>query len=184
MNLANKITLLRACLLPLIWLFWVLNETYVLLFLLLVNIVGDILDGYVARKLKQETSFGAKFDGFVDGAYYLSVLIWSLYLLSGFKLGLILITLATFPSLIALIRFKKMIVIHLWSSKLTAAILFLSFVMGNLIPTIIEEVFLVSLMVIIINTLERSLILLLRKEIPDNLPTIFHLYQKDKPERG
>lgn len=48
-----------------------------LLFLLLYTICGltDILDGYIARKTKTESSFGAKFDTIADLIFFIIIFI-------------------------------------------------------------------------------------------------------------
>ncbi|MFH0868009.1 MAG: CDP-alcohol phosphatidyltransferase family protein [Candidatus Woesearchaeota archaeon] len=68
-NLANKITLIRLSILPFIILLLYIGDTLgklvsIILFLLI--IIGDKIDGIVARKLNKATKFGSFLDSIAD----------------------------------------------------------------------------------------------------------------------
>ncbi len=84
MGLANIVTLLRIVLLPVI-IFFILQETMVAslaaIFLLLLAVISDILDGYLARKRKEVTKVGSFLDPVADKIMIYALLF--LYLLRG-----------------------------------------------------------------------------------------------------
>ena len=72
-NLQNKITIMRiVC-----SVFIVLPKPFTLLFWILYIVCGisDILDGFVARSMKQESEFGAKLDSIADIIFLSSIII-------------------------------------------------------------------------------------------------------------
>lgn len=68
-NLPNILSLVRLGSIPLIVVLFLINNTflnYALFFIFLFIQLTDVLDGYIARKKKQVTAFGAFLDPFVD----------------------------------------------------------------------------------------------------------------------
>ena len=74
MSLANKITLARAFLLPLILLFLFIDQREISFALFLLACLGDVLDGMAARSRGEVTAWGKALDPAVDKALYLSLL--------------------------------------------------------------------------------------------------------------
>lgn len=69
MNLANKLTMLRIAIVPVLMLFMYLNNFWMRIFALLLFILAaitDIYDGYFARKYKTITSLGIFLDPLAD----------------------------------------------------------------------------------------------------------------------
>ncbi len=74
MSLANKITLARAALIPLILILLIVEQREVAFGLFLVACLGDVLDGMVARRRGEVTALGKALDPLVDKALYVSLL--------------------------------------------------------------------------------------------------------------
>ncbi len=72
-NLPNFLTLLRFLLLPIFAFFAVSKRPIPAAIIIAVMALLDILDGYLARKLKVSTKFGQLFDIFVDTTTMISV---------------------------------------------------------------------------------------------------------------
>src|SRR3989344_5589675 len=72
----KHITLLRILCVPL--LFWLALEEYRLPFALFCGFLWltDCVDGIIARWLKQESTFGARFDSLADNIVYVSMIAW------------------------------------------------------------------------------------------------------------
>lgn len=91
--------------------------------LLIINLITDVLDGFIARAFNQQTDIGARLDSIADiGSYILAVWgvftfkedIISQHLLSfSLFLGLYLTTIV-----FSLIKFKRFTSFHLYSSKI------------------------------------------------------------------
>lgn len=91
--------------------------------LLILNLITDILDGFIARKFNQQTALGARLDSLADiGSYILAIMgvfvfkwdIISLHLPSFLSfLGFYLMTIV-----FSLIKFGRFTSFHLYSSKI------------------------------------------------------------------
>lgn len=66
LNIPNTLTLFRVLLIPIIILLHKGQVTHISFILLMLTLMTDFLDGYLARKLNQETEFGALFDPIAD----------------------------------------------------------------------------------------------------------------------
>ena len=94
------------------------------LFIILFSLAGvtDALDGIVARRRKEATSAGARFDSFADYVLYVSMVVWMFMLVPEiFALAAVQIfffMIAVYLILKVLIREKACL--HLWPSKLAA----------------------------------------------------------------
>ncbi len=185
MNAANKITLFRLLLLPLMWVSALLDHIYLLIILIIFNAIGDIADGYVARKFKQETALGAKFDGYVDMAIYFSIFIWSIFFfpkifMDHLTLTLILVGIGIAPLTISLIKFKRITAFHLLSSKVLAALIVGVFILALLLSQAIKPILIILIIAIIYNSLERCLILIINKKKTEKLSSIWDIIKKIK----
>ena len=89
----NIITLIRLILIPVITYLILINKTTLALIFFLIAVLSDRLDGYLARKLKQETYYGGVFDALTDGLMIFFVLI-TFYITKYFSLVFLLILIA------------------------------------------------------------------------------------------
>ena len=184
LSLADKITIARALLLPFMWAFAILNYVNALIILLIINRIGDIADGYIARKLKQESEFGGKLDALSDMAVYMSIVLWSFLIfpdiyLKNLDAAALLLFFIILPAIISLIRFNEIMFMHLISSKILAGLIVASFLaliwqQQDILPPFL----LLLIATIIFNSIERVIILLSkRKVIYDNIKSVFGLYE-------
>lgn len=182
-GLANKITIARIFFLPFMWVFAMYRYLTVLAILLIIVEIGDILDGYVARKLKQESKFGAKLDALSDSLVYISIFVWSFLIfpdiyIKNLPIVMILLIFTILPIIISIIKFKKIISFHLISSKLLASTIILSFLTLILFNNLLYYILPILSFMIIINSVERVIILLYkRKVIYENIKSAFSLYK-------
>ncbi len=183
MHLADKITISRIFLLPFMWFFALSNYHNLLIFFLIIFLLGDILDGYFARKFKHEKDFGSMLDGTADVLLYSSVLIWSylfypeLYIQNKYMIFSLIIFL-TLPFIISLVKYNKIIFFHLFSSKALALLIYISFLVLVLYEQLIEVVGIILVLSIVWNTLERIMVLLSSKKLDPDLKSVFNLNQK------
>lgn len=69
MNLPNKLSIIRICLVPLLCLFFMINTTWstiVAIVLFLIAVFTDFLDGHIARATNQVTNLGKLLDPIAD----------------------------------------------------------------------------------------------------------------------
>jgi cardiolipin synthase (CMP-forming) len=122
-TIPNMLSFYRILAFPVI-LFFILTERETLFAIfLIINLVTDVLDGMLARMLKQETEFGARLDSMADNLTYLLafagvfVFKWDEFLphLNSFLLYIGLVAVALTLSVIKFGRFPSL---HLYSWKI------------------------------------------------------------------
>lgn len=79
-NMPNILTLLRLIAIPFFVIFLFSNDYIFAFSIFFLMVIGDGLDGYISRKLKQTTEFGKAFDGLVDGVFIVVSLLSLLFL--------------------------------------------------------------------------------------------------------
>lgn len=92
-TIPNIVTLVRFLLTPIIFFLIIKNEINLAVVIFMVATLLDKLDGYLARKLKQETHHGATFDAFTDTVLIFSVLM-AMYIKSHISTNLFMFLLA------------------------------------------------------------------------------------------
>ncbi len=134
-KLPNQITLLRLLLIPFLYYFAYYNKRGFFTIFLLIVALTDTLDGYLARRLKQESKFGVKFDSFADYVVYFSLIPWGYLLEKDFfvnKLNVILILVALFflLQLTNLFVHSRFVFLHTFLGKTAAVVLFVMMIAG------------------------------------------------------
>ncbi len=79
-KIPNLLTLFRIVVLPLLFILAVRGETIRFVVVFIAAGLSDCLDGYMARKLKQESKLGNNLDSFADEMMFLSGIIFLYYL--------------------------------------------------------------------------------------------------------
>jgi CDP-diacylglycerol--glycerol-3-phosphate 3-phosphatidyltransferase len=139
LNLPNAISLYRLLTFPLILVLALVGNEYWFVILISINLVTDILDGFIARRFNLTTRFGAALDNLADiGTYILALTglfifkwleiqpyAWLLYLFF-FVFAL--------SYLVAFLRFRKIPGLHIYSAViagyLQGVFFFVLFVFG------------------------------------------------------
>ena len=73
MSLANRITLTRIVLGPLFLISYLTGRVYISLLSLFLNLGGDVLDGFLARRRQETTELGEFIDPAIDLLFFLFV---------------------------------------------------------------------------------------------------------------
>ena len=100
------------------------------LFLILYSICGftDILDGYIARKTKTESNFGAKLDTISDLLFFIVmfIIMFDIFFKDIICMVFIIIILLIriLSIIIVLKKYNKFAILHTYTNKLTGLILF------------------------------------------------------------
>lgn len=123
LTLPNLITLYRLLVFPLILYFAIAGKEVLYTVFLIINLVSDALDGFIARRFKMETDLGARLDSFADNLNYVLVFtgiyIFKLEDLLPYKASLILfIASLLLTVVISLIKFGKFPSFHLYTTKI------------------------------------------------------------------
>jgi phosphatidylglycerophosphate synthase len=123
LNIPNLITISRLLAFPLILYFAIDGKETLFTIFLVINLISDAIDGFIARKFNMETEIGARLDSFADNLTYVLVFIgiyvfkleeFLPYMISFlFFIGILLLTV-----IFSLIKFRKFPSLHLYSTKI------------------------------------------------------------------
>ncbi|TLG77128.1 CDP-alcohol phosphatidyltransferase family protein [Culicoidibacter larvae] len=136
-QIPNCITLLRIFLT--IALFFFIQDTWVFIFIYICCGISDILDGYIARRYKLSSAFGAKLDSIADFIFFVtSILLFIIKFQLQFPLYVIICFIVIFLIRIAnlvitKIKFKQWGMFHTIGNKISGLLLFLILPIGVLI---------------------------------------------------
>lgn len=122
-NIPNLLSLYRLISFPFILILALNYKEKHFSWFLLINLITDVADGLIARAFKMETPFGAKLDSIADFGTFLLALI-GIYIFKADDFAPHLISFGVFiglfilSHLLALIKFKQMPSLHLYSWKI------------------------------------------------------------------
>jgi cardiolipin synthase len=186
-NVPNALSVYRIAAAPVI--LYGLFSTHRMLFawLIIINLATDALDGFIARHWKMETSIGAKLDSIGDlTTDFLALLglvvleqpfvrshILPISLLFGFYLA---------AQVLSLLRFRRLVSLHLYSSKLTnilLAVFFTSYFLVAYVPVLFYAVIVVG----ILDGIEGIVVLCLLKEHRENVRGLYWVLKEMKTMR-
>lgn len=128
-HIPNSITAVRIALfLPLLF---AVEQQTLFLFLYLLGGITDVLDGYIARKLRLQSELGARLDSFADLLYFAAVLFW-IVLHYGAEMRrfvpcLLLIGLVRCVNVsIAAYKYRSLVILHTWGNKAAGLLVFIA----------------------------------------------------------
>lgn len=130
-NAANLLTGFRLVAAPILLGFAWFNWPIAFLALLAFSFLSDVLDGYVARRLGQTSSFGARLDSWSDGVIYSTIAIsawwlWPDIVREQAPYVWVVVASFTLPTIVGVSKFKMFTSYHTWSVKAAAALMGLS----------------------------------------------------------
>lgn len=122
-TIPNLISSYRLLVFPLILYFVITGNEKLFAIFLIINLLSDILDGFIARRFNMQTEIGAKLDSFADNLTYLlaftGLLVFKMeelqpHLISFFIfIGMLVLTV-----IVSLIKFRKFPSFHLYWTKI------------------------------------------------------------------
>ncbi len=122
-NIPNALSFYRLLAFPLILYLALSGHEQIFAILIVINLITDVLDGMLARLLKQQTEFGARLDSIADyGTYFLVFMgIW-LFKRPDFAPHVVsfsaFIALLIIAMLLSLVKFRRFPSLHLYSWKI------------------------------------------------------------------
>jgi CDP-diacylglycerol--glycerol-3-phosphate 3-phosphatidyltransferase len=121
-TIPNIITSYRLFMTPVILYFIISGQEKLFAIFLLINLLSDAIDGYVARKYHMETEIGAKLDAFADNfSYVLAFIGLFVFKMDDFRPHLvsfiIFISMLVSTVIVSLLKFRKFPTYHLWTTK-------------------------------------------------------------------
>lgn len=186
LNLPNVISFYRLITFPLILILAITRQEQWFVILLSINLVSDILDGFIARTFKLTTRFGAALDNLADVGTYILALTglflfkwddvqpqaWLLY---------IFLTIFVLSYIVAFFRFGKIPGLHLYGAVaagyIQGAFFFVLFVWGfNL------WFYYIAIGWGIVAYIEKILVLLVTDDIKPGLKGLYWLMKRKKEQ--
>lgn len=192
LTIPNLISLTRLLvILPGLWVLAIKEHTVWVGILILVALISDILDGYLARKWHQASDLGARLDSLADNTLVLCTIVW-LAMLRPEVLeppNLIKVAGATGIYLtmltVGLIRFRRFAGLHLYTGKAVGAVgagfLFTTFVFG-FHPVVFD----MALSIFTLANLEALIIFAAFPEVDEHIGSIlrWHAWSDSKARRA
>lgn len=122
LTIPNIITSYRLVIDPVILYFIIADKERLFAIFLIINLLSDALDGFLARRLKQETEIGAKLDGFADNFTYLlafiGIFVFRMEDIRPHMISfIVMISILVSTVIVSLIKFRKFPSYHLYSTK-------------------------------------------------------------------
>lgn len=187
-NIPNLLSAYRILALPVIAWALIAGERNLFVTLIIINLITDILDGVIARTFKLETEFGARLDSIADIGTYIMGCIGLVILEKAFVtqyrfILLPVIFLYFIPEIIALLKFRRLPSLHLYSSKIVAYLqgifLFTFFLFG-----FSKWYFYFMIVCSCLSYLEASIIILLLPYLKSNVQGIYFLNRHKQEVRS
>ena len=133
-NLPNTISFIRILMAPVLLYLAVQQQPEWFLIVLIFTVFTDVLDGFLARMLKQITAMGAHLDSWGDFIIYSTMavcawILWPEILLQEKVYFFIILFSFTAPALIGLIKFRTTTSYHTWSVKVAVAVTVIGYIL-------------------------------------------------------
>jgi len=179
-NLPNTLSLFRIITPPfLFYLAWS-DRPRLFLLLLVCSLMTDVLDGFFARKRKEESELGAKLDSWGDFAIYmtLSICAWWLWpdlIRQEASYVIIMITSYITPIVFGFLKYGWLTSYHTWGAKLASVLVSVGILL--LLALGMEWPFRVAAMVLALSALEEMAITFTLREWQSNVPSFWHAIQ-------
>lgn len=176
-NIPNLLSGLRLAAMPVLMLLAWGGERTAFLVLYLCALLSDMLDGYLARRLGQESELGARLDSWGDFALYMSTpvcawLLWPEIIMREAPYVVMVLASFTLPVLAGFLRYRRLTSYHTWGAKLSAVLMGVStlllFVGGPAWP------FRLSTFILALAQLEEMAITIVLSEWRSNVPSLVH----------
>lgn len=123
LTIPNLITSFRLLVFPLILYFVFTGNEKLFAIFLIISLISDIIDGFIARRFHMETEIGAKLDSFADNLNYLLVfaglIVFKMEELRPYLFSFILFMgMLVLTVIVSLIKFRKFPSFHLYMTKI------------------------------------------------------------------
>ncbi len=187
-TIPNLITLYRLLVFPLILYFAIAGKEALFTIFLVISLLSDALDGFIARLLKSETEIGARLDSFADNLNYLlvftGIFVFKLEDFIPHKVSLLIfIGILMFTVILSLIKFGKFPSFHLYITKVggyvQGAFFICLFTIG-----FIEPFYYLVIIWGILGAVEHIIIQMMIPEMRSNVKGLYWIFKEKKAVRN
>jgi phosphatidylglycerophosphate synthase len=187
MKIPNLISLSRVLAAPLMWLLIYWDYETAFRWVLTAAFFTDMIDGVIARKLKQVTRLGSILDSYGDSLTILSGIAGMIKfrsdLFEDYSIVLILVlSLHVFQLLLSLWRYGKPSAFHTWSAKAGALAIGL-FILITLHFHFIPWLFWITVVILVLDAVEESILVFLVPEWKNDIKGIWWVIKQRNTEK-
>jgi len=183
-SIPNLLSFYRIVSFPAVLYFALTGNELLYFILILIDLITDILDGFIARRFNLQTEFGARLDALADiGMYILAfsgVIIFKANELEPYLFSLLIFfTVFVLPKIISWIKFRTFPSLHLFSSKIGGYLqgfFFLSLFTIGFSPVF----YYIMIICGILSFLEQIIIVLIVKEMKSNMKGLYWILNDKK----
>ena len=167
--LVNAITMYRLVAAPVLLIFIYYRQIELFKWLLAVSFFTDAIDGFLARRYKVNSSFGARLDSIADD-FTIFVSLVGIYvfkpefLKEHLTVIIVLLVLLVIQNVLSLIRYKKLSSFHTYSAKLAAVFQGVFLLLLFFMPQVPAIFFYLAVVMTTIDLLEEIFLVLVLKE--------------------
>lgn len=181
--LVNTITAYRLLAAPAMMILVYYNLTAVFKWALAFSFFTDLIDGFLARKFKVVSEFGARLDSIADDMTILAAIIAACVFKTDFvKENLILIAsmivLLLFQYLLAIIRYKTLSSFHTYSAKIAAFAQGIFFILLFFLPQPVYSLFYITALITYYNLFEEIIMVILLPKWESDVPSVFRIFKR------
>ncbi|MDT8452781.1 MAG: CDP-alcohol phosphatidyltransferase family protein [Gammaproteobacteria bacterium] len=185
-NAPNLVSLLRILVAPALFYFALNQQPMWFITAVLFAEFTDVLDGFLARTLKQITPLGSHLDSWGDFVIYSTMaicawILWPDILQREIVYFSIIVLSFTLPALIGFIKFHTFTSYHTWSVKLAVAIVVISYIL--LFTGLVDWPFRVAAFICLYAGIEEIAITLLIQEEHTDVRSVFQAMKYRKQNR-
>ncbi len=186
LNAPNVLSAFRVLCVPLLLALAWNGATGIFLILFALALLSDVLDGVLARRLGQESEFGARLDQWADFALWVSFPVgarwlWPEIVLREAPYVILAIVCLLLPTTIAYAKYRSVPGYHTWSAKLSAVL------MGVAVPLLLifdfAWPFRVSALFLLVTAVDELGITILLAECRHDVPSVLHVSRLRGHER-
>jgi len=182
-NIPNILSFYRLVTFPVVMYLALSYKENAFVVLLVINLITDVLDGFIARTFNLQTEFGSRLDAYADIGMYITAIVGVIMfklddIESHLLIFLVFVITYLLPKIIAYVRFRRFPSFHLYSSKtggyMQGIFFFIWFVFGFSV-----EMYYVVLLFGILTFLEQSIIALISSELKSNVKGLYWILKKN-----
>lgn len=187
-TIPNLITSYRLLTFPLILYFIFAGNEKLFTVFLIINLISDIVDGFIARRFHMETEIGAKLDSFADNFNYLLAFTGLfVFKMEDFRPHLlsfiVLISIMVITVIVSLIKFRKFPSFHLYTTKIggyiQGAFFICLFTLGFYTPF-----WYLVFTWTILSAIEHNIIQMILPEMQSNVKGLYWVLKAQKAEKN
>ncbi len=176
-QIPNLFTAVRLFLLPVLWLLAWFGQLPALGLGILVAGLTDVADGYLARRWRQVSAFGARFDSVADHTLLISMVVWLFWYQRPLfndhpAMMAIVLSLGLLALVIGLLKFRRFANLHIYSAKFAGVMTYTMVVHAFLTGSYHPILFTLAWSASVLSATESILLLLLHDQVDEHMGSL------------